>query len=158
MESEIKSATLDDLNNIQKFNLLLLKELNKNCNQTNNCDWSLSKKGGEYFKERIIQNSGCVFIALINNKIIGYLAGSIQEKQYYRKTINSAEIDSFFVLNKFRRKYVGSQLFKTFIQWCNSKRIKRISVTTPYENIPAIKFYRKQGFADYDLILESIIK
>ncbi len=158
MEFKIKPATINNLKDIQKLNLLLLKELNKNCNQTNDCAWSNSKNGKEYFKKRIVDKNSCAFIVKINNKVIGYLVGSIQEKQVYRTIQDSADIDSFFVLDEFRSQNIGSQLFKKFKKWCNSKNISRISVTTPVKNTRAIEFYKKQGFVDYDLILESIIK
>lgn len=158
MEAKIKSATLDDLKNIQKLNLLLLEELNKNCDQTNDCTWSLSEKGEDYFKEMIVNDSCCAFISLINNEIIGYLVGSIQEEQPYRDIPNSAEIGSFFVAKKYRGVNIGSQLNQKFIKWCRLKNIKRISVITPVKNLRAIEFYRKNGFFDYDLILESLIK
>ncbi|MCK9379109.1 MAG: GNAT family N-acetyltransferase [Candidatus Moranbacteria bacterium] len=60
-----------------------------------------------------------------------------------------------FVLDKHRGMGVGSKLYQAFVNWSKSKGVKRLRVGASAQNVVGINFYRKNGFADYDLILET---
>lgn len=53
-----------------------------------------------------------VFKALIENELIGYIAGHLTTR--YHK---DAEIQSFYVLKEYQRKGVGLQLLQCFVKW-----------------------------------------
>jgi ribosomal protein S18 acetylase RimI-like enzyme len=46
-------------------------------------------------------------------------------------------------------------LYTTFVDWCKSKNVGKLRVEASAQNEWAIKFYRKNNFKDYTLVLET---
>lgn len=157
MEINIKPAKIENLKDLQNLNLLLRKNLIAEFNHALNLEWSIKKCGEEFFNNAISDENACAFIAEDDSKIIGYLVGSTCEEDLSRTFPQAAEIDSFFVSEKFQSHGIGAKLYSTFVDWAKSKNIKRIRVETPAGNIRGINFYRKCGMNDHDLILECEI-
>ena len=156
MESKIKSATIEDLKRVQELNLMLFEKEYAEFDNTLNRKWTFGEDGTEYFKERITEDAGCVFLAYIDDEIVGYLAGGLMDnKKSYRVLPNSAELENMFVLDKCRDTGIGSKLYQAFVDWSKSKGVKRLRVGASAQNVAGINFYRKNGFIDYDLILET---
>lgn len=76
----IKRATLDNLIDIQNLNNKLF-ELEKSFDDTLIENWPLTNEGKKYFSDLIVNNY--VVIAIIDKNIVGYLAGSINEKGWF---------------------------------------------------------------------------
>ncbi len=156
MKSKIKPATIEDLKRVQELNLMLFEKEYAEFDSTLNCKWTFGEDGTEYFKTRITEDDGCVFVAYVNDKIIGYLAGGLMNnKEIYRILPNSAELENMFVLDKCRGIGIGSKLYQAFVDWSKSKGVGRLRVDVSAQNAASINFYRKNGFSDYDLILET---
>lgn len=156
MESKIKSATIEDLKRVQELNLMLFEKEYAEFDSTLNCKWTFSEDGTEYFKGRITEDDGCVFVAIVDDEIVGYLAGGfINNKKTYRVLPNSAELENMFVLDKCRGMGIGSKLYQAFVDWNKLKDVKRLRVSASAQNVAGISFYKKNGFSDYDLILET---
>jgi ribosomal protein S18 acetylase RimI-like enzyme len=157
MNITIRKAILSDIKTIQKLNLLLFKKEHKEYDKLLNLNWTFSKTGTAYFKKRISGKSECAFVAVLDNTIIGYLVGSITKVESYRNLPLTAELDNMLILEKHRSKGIGKLLYTEFISWCKLKKVKMIRVQASARNIKAIEFYRKIGFKDYTLVLESNI-
>jgi len=50
-----------------------------------NMNWSFEKVGEAYFRNKITEKTGVCFVAVINNEIIGYMAGGMAKIYSYRK-------------------------------------------------------------------------
>ena len=152
---KVRIAKLSDLKNIQELNsMLFIKEI-KEFDSTLNPDWTFSVNGTKYFSEAINSSNSCVLVSVFKNKIIGYLLGSIQDIESYRKISKIAEIENMLVLDEFRGKNIGSKLINEFMKWCNNKKVTRLKVVASAMNNKAINFYKKHGFKDYSLTLEK---
>lgn len=156
MEPEIRAAITGDLRGIQELNLLLFKKEHEEFDTTLDCEWTFSEKGERYFAARI--SEGSVFVACIDDKVIGYVAGGIIEyKVPYRILPVLAELENMFILEKHRGKGLGSKLNAAFLGWCKTRGVGKLRVVASAQNVKGINFYRKNGFLDYDLSLEMDI-
>jgi ribosomal protein S18 acetylase RimI-like enzyme len=157
MDITIKNATLNDLQKVQELNLKLFEKEYKEYDSLLNLDWTLGKVGTKYYKDRISKDDGCVLIAIVDNKIVGYLCGGLIPKkaEAYRNLPIMAELENTFVLNEFRSKGIGKKLYDEFIKWCKTKGVGKIKVEASAQNELAIKFYRANNFKDYTLVLEA---
>ena len=90
----IRQATLKDTKAIQKLNHKLFKLEKEFYDPTLMTDWPLSQSGKEYF-ENLISNE-YVIVATKDNTIIGYLAGSINEKSSY-SSVRYGEINNMLI-------------------------------------------------------------
>ena len=150
----IRKAGLEDLTSIQKLNDNLFDLEFNNFDDTLKREWALEKEGQEYFEDMI--KNGIVFVAQIENKIVGYLAGSICEPISYI-TESFAELDNMCIDNEYRRFGIGTLLISSFKEYCKEKKIQNIKVTASAKNSRAIQFYIKNGFEDYNITLKCKI-
>ena len=156
-EVKIQKATMKNLKDIQKLNLLLF-ENDKKYDETLNLNWIFGEEGTEYFRDKISKENSCAFIAIIDNEIVGYLVGWITKAGDYRNISQIAELENMFVLEQYRNLGIGTKLCEEFINWCKLKGIKRIKVVASAQNTKAINFYKQNKFSDYDLTLERNLK
>lgn len=154
MEIEIRKATIKDLKTIQELNHKLFKKEYAEFDQTLNCDWTYGSIGTKKFRERITKDDRCALVAIIGGKIVGYLVGSIAEKETYRNVKRLAELGNMYILRDYQRFGIGTKLFNEFFSWCRSRKATRLKVVAFVQNTQAINFYRKNGFKDYNITLE----
>ena len=111
----IRQAVITDLKDIQNLNKVLFDLEYENYDSTLDITWPISKEGIEYFKKAIENN--ITLVAVIENKIFGYLIGSLNTQNSYNKTIQ-AELDNMCVLEQYRKLGIGSKLFNKFKEIC----------------------------------------
>lgn len=144
----IRKAILEDLNEVQKLNYKLFELEYNNFDPALNMDWTFSKIGEDYFKSLI--EDGTVWIALDDNKVIGYIAGSVAGKPSYA-TKSLAELDNFYIEEEYRRQGIGKRLVQELKNYCMSKGIEEIKVTASAKNANAREFYKSNGFEDFEV-------
>ena len=157
--SIIRHAKIEDLPEIQKLNQELF-DFEAQYISSYNREWSYSKQGEKYFKQRLgIEtpvNSKLLpffFVATIDNQIIGYLIGSMGF--YPFRTINPiAEVENMYVKQDQRRKGVGSALVEAFKKATKTRGVKLFRVESLENNAVAMDFYRKMGFIERSIFLE----
>ena len=154
MQVAIKNATIDDLQKVQELNLELFKKEYKEYDSSLNLKWTFGEKGTKYYKDRILKDDGCVLIAITGNEIVGYLCGGIKKAGVYRNLPTVAELENTLVLEDFRSKGIGKQLFDEFIKWCKTKKVGKVRVEATAQNKRAIQFYITNNFKDHALVLE----
>jgi len=89
MKLTIERAAVSDLDEILRLNHLLFQN-DLRFDETLNMGWTNSKKGRKYFLKRLKSRDECVFIAKVDKKAIGYIAGLLLKNQYYRLKLNYA--------------------------------------------------------------------
>lgn len=151
----IKKATIENLNEIQELNNQLFELEYNNFDSSLKVGWPFEKEGIEYFSDML--NNQVVFIAFVDNSVVGYLAGSINvESSYVTKSL--AELDNMFILENYRKYGIGTKLVNEFKKYCLNIGIQEIKVTASARNNNAINFYRKNGFEDFEVTFKMILK
>lgn len=150
----IRRATLDNLIDIQVLNNKLFELEINNYDDTLIENWALTSEGKEYFTDLITNEF--VVIATDDKKIIGYLAGTINEQGSYEK-VQYGELNNMYVDSEYRKFGIGKKLFEEFKKYCLENNIKDLIVTASAKNINAINFYKKMGFDSFNVILTSKI-
>lgn len=150
MKINIRKANMNDLIHIQNLNNSLFDLEYNNYDSTLKLGWPFEKDGEEYFIDKI--KNTLVFVAEINGKIVGYLAGSILEEISY-SVETFAELDNMCIDTNYRGYGIGSKLIDEFKNYCKNIGIENIKVTAYTQNKQAINFYMKNGFHDYNTTL-----
>ena len=146
----VRKANLEDLTIIQDLNNKLFELEKKNYDPTLVSGWPLTDEGKEYFEDLI--NNHYVIVAVLDNEIIGYLAGTINEKGSYEE-IQYGEINNMLINEKYRGYGVGKKLIDQFKESCKESNIYNLKVVASAKNINAINFYKKNGFEDFNVTL-----
>ena len=150
----IKKATIESLNEIQELNNQLFELEYNNFDSSLKVGWPFEKAGTEYFSYML--NNQVVFIALVDNRVVGYLAGSINvESSYVTKSL--AELDDMFILENYRNYGIGTKLVNEFKKYCLNIGIQEIKVTASARNNNAISFYKKNGFEDFEVTFKMTL-
>lgn len=155
MNISIRKATLEDLHAIQILNNNLFELEKDNYDSTIVRNWPLSIDGENYFKDLIENNY--VVLAIVNESIVGYLAGSINEKGSYEE-IQYGEINNMFINDKYRGYGIGKKLVNSFKIYCKDNGVLNLRVVASFKNENAIEFYKKNGFKEFDITLTTNIK
>lgn len=150
----IRKATIDDIKVIQDLNNELFLLEKENYDSTLVVGWPLTETGKKYFTD-LIQNH-YVIVALDNKRIIGYLAGSIDEKGSYTE-VQYGEINNMLVKDEYRGYGVGKTLINNFKDYCKSNGIENLKVMASYKNRNAVEFYHKNGFEEFEVTLTTKI-
>lgn len=150
----IRNSEIDDLQRVQELNLKLFEKEHEEYDSLLNLDWTFGKIGTKYYQDRISEEDGCVLVAIVDNKIVGYLCGRLTKAEDYRNLPLVAELENTFVLEEFRSNGIGKRLYDEFINWCKTKNVGKIRIEASIQNELVIKFYRNNNFKDYSLILE----
>jgi ribosomal protein S18 acetylase RimI-like enzyme len=107
----------------------------------------LKKNELKTLKEDLKNPKNKIFIAIIEDKIIGFINISFPKKNANIKS-KRGEIDDFFILEDYRKKGIGKILFKKTLTLFKSKGIKLISLNVNSNNFATLKFYEKIGFKE----------
>jgi GNAT superfamily N-acetyltransferase len=119
-----------------------------------NVQWPYEKDGEEYFRKMIDGEIGVCFVAEVEGKVVGYLAGCGELETPSYRPVKRAELENMFVIEEYRGAGVGTKLANEFIDWSHSKGVQHIFVSAYAGNERAIKFYQKAGFKPYAFELE----
>ncbi len=154
MEISIKKADSTYLKDIQDLNNQLFELEYNNFDSALKVGWTFDKDGEKYFNNML--NNEIIYIALDKEKVIGYLAGSINiQGSYVTKSL--AEIDNMFVLEQYRKYGIGTKLINAFKDYCSQNKIEELKVTASAKNKNAIGFYMKNGFNEFEITLKQKI-
>jgi ribosomal protein S18 acetylase RimI-like enzyme len=146
MDIKIRKANIEDLAKLKELNHRLFELEHELFDPALNVDWTDEKSSNDYLKN-IIKNQ-VVFLAIVNNEIVGYLAGSICSVNAKQKL---ARLDNVFILEDYRNYGVGSELINKFKIYSLGEGMENIEVTTFAKNKNAISFYLKNGFEELNI-------
>ncbi|MFH0987266.1 MAG: GNAT family N-acetyltransferase [Candidatus Micrarchaeota archaeon] len=110
-----------------------------------------------HFKSYLRKKDKAFFVAIDNNKIIGYSACQIKKRPPIYKIEKECYFGELAVLRNFRRKGVGTALMSAMKKWAKS-RVKLISFRVNIKNEGAIKLYSKMGFKKNWFIMTGWLK
>ena len=157
IEFHIRKATLFDLPDIQELNLKLFQREKEKFDTYLSLEWSKGISGTSFFKRRISDSNGIVLLAMVDYKVVGYLCGIAYPQVPTYRIANTSALENMLVLNEYRRKGIGQALVDEFLKELKNRNIKQVRVDVYTKNQDAIKFYKRNGFKDYLVILESAV-
>lgn len=115
--------------------------------------WANTPKGKKYYREKVLTDSSVCLLAEINQESIGFALAKRKEVPPFRK-VKVVELEELFVKDKYRNKGIGKMLIDHFLNWAKDFGADKAAVDVYFLNEKGIKFYKREGFVPYDMILE----
>lgn len=150
-EITIKKVTSDDLELLQQIGRQTFSETFAASNTAENIlkyleeGFSPAKLTGE------LQNRHSAFyFALADHAVIGYLKLNTADAQTEIKDHKALEIERIYVLQAFQGRKVGQLLYDKALQVAKDKGAEYLWLGVWEENRRAIRFYKKNGFTEFD--------
>lgn len=150
---KIRKATLNDFEKITELNHKLFV-YEKKYSPVFNENWPFHNQGKEYFAKRLVNDNAITLVAEEHDEIVGYLVAFI-DTFVVRNDNPLAELENIFVQTEHRNKGIGQELLDEFKKIAKEKNVKRLKVTCYSDNEGAIKLYKKNGFTDFAVTLET---
>ena len=143
MQITIEILQINDFNNVNK----LAKQVHElHVNWRPDLFLSVDKVISQENFEEMIQNKR-IFVAKIDNLIVGYITFNIKEKDNhsmrYRKQLH---IEAICVDEKNRGEGIGTELLKYVKKFGKGNNCTDLYLTVNKENVNAIKVYEDFGF------------
>jgi len=92
---------------------------------------------------RYLENNQTIFlVAILNLSIIGYVAGSVRVSRFQ----SLARLDSIAISPPSRKRGIGSQLMKCFIEEAQQRACTTVVLEVAVANKNGVLFFTKQGF------------
>ncbi|MCJ7550256.1 MAG: GNAT family N-acetyltransferase [Anaerolineae bacterium] len=149
---EVREAGPADVTAIQNLhNALCRFEYENGFDPSIDLERSYSTWFTDYLSSRISEPDGSALVATSQGAVVGYLLGSVSDSARGRH----ARLESMFVLAEHRRKGVGWSLAQAFLHWMRGVEALAAGVAVAPRNHAAVTLYRKLGFLDQTLILET---
>jgi len=108
-----------------------------------NGEYGISEKSENFIIEEFEDylGKGAIVIAILDHRIVGYLAGIVEEDLYEM----FGHIGEVFVSKKFRNKGISTKLKDKFINFLKEKNLHLCRIDVNPDN-PAQEVYKKWGF------------
>ncbi|MBL7956266.1 MAG: GNAT family N-acetyltransferase [Flavobacteriales bacterium] len=148
---EIQKVTLNDIDQLQKIGRQTFYETfsagNSEENMTKYLDEGFSL---EKLTTELSDNNAEFYFATLDNNVIGYLKLNFGQAQTELQDDKALEIERIYVLKDFHGKSVGQILYDKAIHIARQKNADYVWLGVWEENPRAIKFYKKNGFVEFD--------
>ncbi len=96
-----------------------------------------------------------VILAKVADKAVGFALVRVVPSVLY--SIPHAELTELYVMEKYRKRGIASDLVAFAEQVAIQKGARSILVQTGDDNLPALELYKKLGYEEYDLVLKKRI-
>jgi len=117
-----------------------------------------------YLKKDVLgKNKGKIFVAVDESirRIVGYCIGWIDSGDWpwieYRG-LRAGYICDCFVLDKYRRRGIGSSLVKEMLKWLKSRKIKITHLGVYSRNKRAYNAWKSVGFRELEITMRKVVR
>jgi diamine N-acetyltransferase len=151
MDIEIRQVTNNESVHLQSIARQTFSESFSSYNSEENMTKYLEDEfSPEKLKSELTDKDSEFYFSLTENKIIGYLKINSGHSQTDLKDENALEIERIYILKEFQGKKIGQLLFKKAMEIAVQKSADFIWLGVWEKNQGAIRFYRKNGFVEFD--------
>lgn len=154
---KIRKAKPEDLDALNELAYKFLAYESDNHDSSYDPDYARTDASALYVKNKIKSLDSLFLVAIENNEIVGFLAGTLHKRPKARKTVRPASLDELYVEEKFRNQGVGKEMISRFQDWAKKQGANKLKVGTFHKNERALHVYKDLGFKDHIIKLEKDI-
>lgn len=148
---QIIRVSISDVDQLQKIGKQTFLETFSDYNTEENMKTYLEDGFSfEKLSSELNDTNSQFYFALLEEKIIGYLKVNFGTSQTELKDSNALEIERIYVSKDFHGKNVGLLLYDKAAEIAQNSKVDYIWLGVWEENLRAISFYKKNGFAEFD--------
>ncbi len=109
-----------------------------------------------YFSRWLNDENGSTFIALAENRIVGYITVYVREQATFWKVKKVGDISGLMVHKDYRRRGIAGQLLARAKAFFAEHGVKYFTLFTAVENKEAIAFYERNGLVSLHTTLIGV--
>ena len=148
---EIVKVTPSELEQLKKIGRQTFSETFSSGNSEEDMKEYLDKGfSTDKLKAELSDKNSEFYFAVLDDNVVGYLKINIGQSQTEIKDENALEIERIYVLKEFHGKIVGQLLFEKAMEISKERGVDYVWLGVWEENPRAIRFYKKNGFVEFD--------
>jgi diamine N-acetyltransferase len=148
---DIRKLTPEDILQLQKISRQTFRETFSSGNTEENMKKYLDEDlSNERLTAELSDPNSEFYFALLDGEVIGYLKLNFGQSQTEIKDNRAVEIERIYVLKEFQGKKLGQLLYDKAINIATQKNADYVWLGVWEENLKAINFYKRNGFAEFD--------
>lgn len=148
---ELKRVTPDDIFILQTIGCQTFTETFADTNTEEDMDKYLADSFNlEKLTEELNDRNSLFYFAIDGEQVIGYLKVNFGESQTELNDSQSLEIERIYTLKEYHGKGVGQLLYNEALRIAGEKGARYVWLGVWEKNERAIRFYRKNGFTEFD--------
>ena len=151
----LRTARTDDIPAIRELDRALF-HYDRNFDPTLDATWPDGGEAAGWYAERVA-GEGLLLVAEAEGVMAGYLIAQETEPESYREPMRMAEMEAFFIAEKWRGGGLGAAMVQAFETWAKGRGCVRTQVVVSAANAGAIRFYERQGMNRWDVVMEKVI-
>ena len=146
----IRKADINDLSALRNIGIqTFIEAFSKQNTDENMRNYLEEKFSTEQLSKELANPDSLFFFAEEKQQVIGYLKLNTGDSQTETQPEPALEIERIYVLQAFHGKQVGQLLYNRAIEVAKDLGVPYIWLGVWEENLRAIQFYRKNGFAEF---------
>jgi ribosomal protein S18 acetylase RimI-like enzyme len=151
MSYSIRKAGLEDLEFLQTIGRQTFTETFAAYNSAENLAQYLEQSfSPDKLNQELTNTASAFYFAEDDGHVIGYLKINFGEAQTELKDADALEIERIYVLQQYHGKKVGQLLYEKALEIAVEMKKQYVWLGVWEENKRALKFYRKNGFVEFD--------
>jgi len=147
----IRKAKLKDAKEIAQISLDFLKQHSR-YSPLDPINFPTIKKEILSWQKLIKNKKYTVFVAEVNGDVAGLVSLFFPKRLPFKRIQNVGEIEVLAVHKNERKNNIGTLLLKKAISFFRSKKVRYIQCNVRLKN-PALEFWKKRGFKEFDVRL-----
>lgn len=148
-EVEIVKASVKDMSFLIKLRKELFAEEEKHYPKALRAYKRIVKNADEIlrkdFSKKIHSRKTRIFVAKINNEIVGYIEGSVWKKDSFLEVKKIGDVNQIIVTRKHRKQGIAKRLYSEMKKWFAEEGCELQELYVLLGN-PAAELYRKWGY------------
>ena len=147
----IRQISLQDLPTLQTIGRKTFAETFTEGNSEENLANYLAEGfSAEKLSAELENKNSQFYFAETDSRVLGYLKVNTGNAQSEQQDPDALEIERIYVLKEFHGKEVGSLLYQQALSIAHERKAPYIWLGVWEHNPRAIRFYKKQGFVEFD--------
>ena len=148
---QIQKVAFNEILQLQKIGRLTFYETFSESNSEENMKNYLQEGFSvEKLTTELNDKNAEFYFAKTDNEVIGYLKLNFGDSQTELKDNKALEIERIYVSKDFHGKNIGQLLYSKAIEIAKDKKVNYVWLGVWEENQRAIRFYKKNGFVEFD--------
>ena len=108
-----------------------------------------SERFTSYLEQCLVRPDHVIFVATQDEKVIGYILGSVMENLEVFKVQRYGFVGDLSVHPDYRRRHIGSMLWQTIRKWFSENHLEAVQLNVSVFNRQGELFWRECGFEDF---------
>lgn len=148
---KITKATIDDVSTLQSIGRQTFFETFADVNSEENMKKYLDESfATEKLSAELKNRSSYFYLAVLEQKVVGYLKLNTADAQTEKEDVNALEIERIYVAKEFHGKKVAQALYAQAEKIAEEIKATYMWLGVWEKNFRAVRFYTKNGFVQFD--------